>query len=107
MAEATRATIAFEQAYTSSPSMMDERVRKVIRDSAQKLGLSSRLMPSGAGHDAQSISTLAPAGMIFIPSVKGISHAPQELSHPKDIVNGLNVLLHALLELDRASWLSA
>jgi N-carbamoyl-L-amino-acid hydrolase len=105
--EATRTNIVFETAFTSSPSLMDERVRKVIRDSAQRLGLSNRLMPSGAGHDAQSISTLAPAGMIFVPSVKGISHAPQEFSHAHDIVNGVNVLLNALLELDRARWLSA
>src|SRR5262245_1448731 len=105
--DATRTTITFEPAYTSSPSLMDERVRKVNRDAAQQLKLSSRLMPSGAGHDAQSISTLAPAGMIFIPSVRGISHAPQEFSHPYDIENGVNVLLHALLELDRAAWLSA
>jgi N-carbamoyl-L-amino-acid hydrolase len=57
-------------------------------------------MPSGAGHDAQSIALLAPVGMIFIPSVGGISHSPKELSHPNDIVNGANVLLHTLLELD-------
>ncbi len=105
--EATGTTIAFEQAYNSSPSLMDERVRKLIRESAQELQLSSRLMPSGAGHDAQSISTLAPAGMIFVPSVKGISHAPQEFSHPQDIVNGMNVLLLAVLKLDQATWLSA
>jgi N-carbamoyl-L-amino-acid hydrolase len=105
--ESTRTTIAFEPAYVSSPSLMDERVRKVIRDAAQGLKLSNRLMPSGAGHDAQSISTLAPAGMIFIPSVRGISHAPQEFSHPHDIENGVNVLLQALLKLDQATWLSA
>jgi len=104
---ATGTTITFEQAYNSSPSLMDERVRALIRASAHGLQLSSRLMPSGAGHDSQSISTLAPAGMIFVPSVKGISHAPQELSHPQDIVNGVNMLLHALLKLDQANWLSA
>ncbi|MGH7466564.1 MAG: Zn-dependent hydrolase, partial [Longimicrobiales bacterium] len=105
--QATGTRIAFEQAYASSPSMMDARIRGLIRDSARELGLSSRPMPSGAGHDAQSISTLAPAGMIFLPSVKGISHAPQEFSHPHDIINGVNVLLHALLKLDQAAWLSA
>jgi len=96
----------FEQAYNSSPSMMDDRVRTLIRDSARELGLSNRPMPSGAGHDAQSISMLAPAGMIFIPSVGGISHAPKEFSHPHDIVNGANVLLHALLKADAASWVN-
>lgn len=97
----------FEQAYNSAPSMMDDRVRTLIRDSARELGLTNRPMPSGAGHDAQSISTLAPAGMIFIPSIRGISHAPQEFSHPHDITNGANVLLHALLKADTANWLTA
>ena len=105
--EATGTRFTFEPALTSTPSMMDERIRSLIRDSARELKLSSKLLPSGAGHDAQSISTLAPAGMIFIPSVKGISHAPQEYSTPEDIVNGANVLLHALLKLDTAAWLSA
>jgi len=39
--------------------------------------------------------------------VKGISHAPQEFSHPQDCANGANVLLHSLLKLDEASWLTA
>ena len=105
--EATQTSFTFENAYIGSPSMMDERIRGLIRDTAREMQLSSRPMPSGAGHDAQSISLLAPAGMIFIPSVKGISHAPQEYSHPHDIENGANVLLHALLKLDSAPWLSA
>ncbi len=105
--EATRTRIVFEAAVASSPSLMDERVRALIRASANELRLSNRIMPSGAGHDAQSISTLAPAGMIFIPSVGGISHAPQEFSTPQDIANGANVLLHSLLKLDEAAWLSA
>ncbi|HUP18708.1 MAG TPA: M20/M25/M40 family metallo-hydrolase, partial [Gemmatimonadota bacterium] len=63
-------------------------------------GLSHRPMPSGAGHDAQSMARLAPAGMIFVPSVGGISHSPRELTRPDDIVNGANVLLNAVLRLD-------
>jgi N-carbamoyl-L-amino-acid hydrolase len=57
-------------------------------------------MPSGAGHDAQDMAHLGPMGMIFIPSVGGISHAPRELSRPDDIVNGANVLLRSVLGLD-------
>jgi N-carbamoyl-L-amino-acid hydrolase len=60
-------------------------------------------MPSGAGHDAQAMATLAPMGMIFVPSVAGISHAPKEFSKPADIVNGANVLLLTLLRLDESS----
>jgi N-carbamoyl-L-amino-acid hydrolase len=100
--EATRTKIAFEPAYASTPSLMDERIRGLIRESAQELGFSNRVMPSGAGHDAQSISMLAPAGMIFVPSNAGISHAPQEYTSPQDCTNGVNVLLQALLKLDQA-----
>ena len=61
-------------------------------------------MPSGAGHDAQAMAQLGPIGMIFIPSIGGISHAPKEFSRPNDIVNGANMLLGALLKMDEASW---
>jgi len=58
-------------------------------------------LPSGAGHDAQDMARLGPAGMIFVPSVAGISHSPREFSRPEDIANGANVLLQTLLKLDR------
>ena len=57
-------------------------------------------MPSGAGHDAQSIARIAPIGMIFIPSVGGISHSPLEFSKDEDIEKGVSVLLRALLKVD-------
>ena len=107
IAEATKTKIEFEASLNSTPSLMDERVRELIRTAATELRFSNRLMPSGAGHDAQSISLLAPAGMIFIPSAGGISHAPKEYSAPRDIANGVNVLLHTLLKLDQAPWLTS
>jgi beta-ureidopropionase / N-carbamoyl-L-amino-acid hydrolase len=64
--------------------------------------LRSSRLPSGAGHDAQMMARLGPMGMIFVPSVGGISHSPQELTHWDDCANGANVLLHAILEMDRA-----
>lgn len=57
-------------------------------------------MPSGAGHDAQHIAQIAPAGMIFLPSVGGISHAPKEYTSPQDMADGVNVLLRTTLSLD-------
>ena len=59
-------------------------------------------MPSGAGHDAQAMAQLGPMGMIFIPSVGGISHSPKEFSRPGDIVNGANVLLATIVLADKA-----
>jgi N-carbamoyl-L-amino-acid hydrolase len=105
--QATGTTFQFESAYNSPPAMMDLRARKLIVDSAREFGLSTTALPSGAGHDAQSIALLAPTAMIFIPSVNGISHAPKEYSKPDDIVNGVNVLMHTLLKLDRAPWTAA
>jgi len=58
-------------------------------------------MPSGAGHDAQDMARIGPVGMIFIPSIGGISHSPKEFSRPQDIENGANVLLGALMRVDR------
>jgi N-carbamoyl-L-amino-acid hydrolase len=58
-------------------------------------------MPSGAGHDAQDLAKIGPMGMIFVPSVGGISHSPKEFTKPEDIANGANVLLQTVLRLDQ------
>jgi N-carbamoyl-L-amino-acid hydrolase len=100
--EQTETQFSFERFYTSRAAPTEPRIREIIENSAQSLGLSSRRMPSGAGHDAQSIALFAPVGMIFVPSVDGISHAPEEFTEPQDITNGVNVLLRTLLEIDRA-----
>ncbi|MCZ6917547.1 MAG: Zn-dependent hydrolase [Gemmatimonadetes bacterium] len=98
--EETGTTFAFDQFYVSRAAPTDERLRRLVADAAADLGLTFMRMPSGAGHDAQSIALLAPVGMIFVPSRSGISHSPQEFSHPDDIVAGMDVLLHTLLALD-------
>lgn len=84
------------------PAMSDPGVRATIDRCARSLGLSTLHLPSGAGHDAQSMARLGPMGMIFIPSVGGISHAPKEFSRSRDITNGANVLLQTVLALDEA-----
>jgi N-carbamoyl-L-amino-acid hydrolase len=90
----------FKQTSVSYPALTDERIRRLIDDTAKGIGLSTKHLPSGAGHDAQEIARLGPVGMIFIPSVGGISHSPREFSRPEDIANGTNVLLQTLLKLD-------
>ena len=57
-------------------------------------------IPSGAGHDAQSIAAITDTAMIFVPSVNGVSHAPEEFSTPEDCANGAQVLLNLLLLAD-------
>jgi N-carbamoyl-L-amino-acid hydrolase len=83
-------------------ALSDPAMRAFVADSAKALGLSSKLMPSGAGHDAQNMARIGPMGMIFIPSIGGISHSPKEFSTPRDIENGVNVLLHAVMAADAA-----
>jgi N-carbamoyl-L-amino-acid hydrolase len=97
---ATGTKFEFKQVSSSDPAPTDPRFRRVIDESARELGLTTRLLPSGAGHDAQEIARLCPVGMIFIPSRDGISHSPREYSAPADITNGVNVLLQSLLKLD-------
>jgi beta-ureidopropionase / N-carbamoyl-L-amino-acid hydrolase len=86
---------------SSEPAPTDERMRRIISMAAQSLGLTHRVMPSGAGHDAQDMTHLAPTGMIFVPSKDGISHSPQEYTSPQDMANGANVLLRTVLAIDR------
>ena len=86
---------------TSHPAPTDPRIRNYIAEAARELGLSSLLMPSGAGHDAQDMAKITPTGMIFIPSIGGVSHSPKEYSRPEDLTNGVNVLLHTILKIDK------
>jgi len=100
--EATDTEIAFEPLYVSDvPPPTDRRVRRLIDESARSLGLTTKRMPSGAGHDAQEMARIAPTGVIFVPSVGGISHSPREFTHPEDMANGANVLLQTILRIDR------
>ncbi len=86
---------------TAVPAPTDQRLRKIIDESARAIGLTTKTLPSGAGHDAQDMARMVPTGMIFVPSVAGISHSPKEFTHPKDMANGATVLLHTILSIDR------
>jgi N-carbamoyl-L-amino-acid hydrolase len=92
-------TFSFRQANDNQPAPTDPRIRDVIRRAARGLGLTTEDMPSGAGHDAQDMARLGPVGMIFVPSVGGISHSPRELTRPADVENGANVLLATVVAL--------
>ncbi len=84
----------------ASPAPTDERMRDIIARAADELGLTYQRMPSGAGHDAQDIAQIAPIGMIFVPSVGGISHSPKEFTSAEDMANGASVLLRTVLAVD-------
>jgi N-carbamoyl-L-amino-acid hydrolase len=85
------------------PVAFDPSVIDRVEATAQALGLSVRRMPSGAGHDAQMLARVCPTGMVFVPSVKGISHNPAEYTAPADLTAGANVLLHVVLDLAGAA----
>ncbi len=80
---------------TASPLVQD-----AIAAAAGRLELRAESLPSGAGHDAQSMAALGPMGMIFVPSVGGISHSPKELTTWDHCRIGADVLLHAVLHAD-------
>ena len=83
------------------PALASRAVQEQIESAAAVLGLKTMHLPSGAGHDAQNIAQIAPMGMIFVPSVRGISHSPKELTRWSDCANGANVLLQTILRMDR------
>jgi N-carbamoyl-L-amino-acid hydrolase len=76
-------------------------VQDAVGAAAQALGLRAHGLPSGAGHDAQMMARLGPMGMIFVPSIGGISHAPAELTTWEDCARGAEVLLQSVLALAR------
>ncbi len=92
---------SFSEPTLTHPALTDKRFQKLVDDNAKTLGLTTKLMPSGAGHDAQEIARIGPVGMIFVPSIGGISHSPKEFSRPEDIENGANVLLRTVLVFDK------
>jgi beta-ureidopropionase / N-carbamoyl-L-amino-acid hydrolase len=97
---ATGTTFRFDQVNVSHAAPTDARVRAAIDESARRLGLTTKAMPSGAGHDAQEMAAICPIGMIFIPSRGGVSHSPREFSTPEAVANGADVLLQSILKLD-------
>jgi N-carbamoyl-L-amino-acid hydrolase len=101
IAEGNATPIAFaELDLAAPPAPTDERLRAIVAQAADELGLTHKRMPSGAGHDAQDLAKIAPIGMIFVPSVGGISHSPREFTSAQDMANGASVLLRTVLAVD-------
>src|SRR6516164_1948057 len=71
----------------------------LVETTARDLALPSRRLPSGAGHDAQMMARICPSGMIFVPSVGGLSHNVREETRPEHIEAGAAVLMHAVMRL--------
>lgn len=98
----TRTSIEFGPASSTAPANAAVEAQQAVARVAERLGLTSLRLPSGAGHDAQMMARLSPMGMIFVPSIGGISHSPRELTTWDHCTQGANVLLGTVLEMDRA-----
>lgn len=83
----------------TDPVSIPPRILNIIKEENKKLEYPFIMLPSGAGHDAQILSSAAEVGMIFIPCEDGISHSPQEMIKWEDLEKGANLLLHVLLKL--------
>jgi beta-ureidopropionase / N-carbamoyl-L-amino-acid hydrolase len=95
-----RCTVAVERIRTGAPALMDASFQQAIEAaSAAIAGGKSLRMPSGAGHDAQVLATVMPAGMLFVPSIGGISHHWTENTDDADIVTGAQVFVDACRRL--------
>lgn len=82
-----------------APVPMNENIISVIEEACKESNLNYRLMHSGAGHDSQIIAPRIPTGMIFVPSIKGISHNPEERTELEDLKQGIEALASSLYKL--------
>lgn len=98
-AAAEHCTIETRSLARFDPVVFDETVICAVERAAASQNRTVRRMPSGAGHDAQMLARVCPTGMVFVPSVDGVSHNPAEYTSPDDLEAGANVLLQVMLEL--------
>ena len=101
IAQQTKTEISIRKTEHDAPAIATPAIQSQIEAAAAGLGLKTMRLPSGAGHDAQLMAKLGPMGMIFVPSVNGVSHSPKEMTHWSDCANGANVLLQTILQIDR------
>lgn len=99
MEETDHVKIHTERLVRFEPVEFDNGICKITEKMAEKRGLSHCRMTSGAGQDAQMMARICPTAMIFVPSVKGISHNPKEYTRDEDLVGGANVFLDIVAEL--------
>ena len=84
---------------SEDPVPLDKRLLRLTQELCDRKQIDYEIMPSGAGHDAMQMAKIAPAGMIFIPSLRGISHNPLEWSDPDDIALGAQLLMETMIRV--------
>ncbi len=101
IASDSKTKISFQPQFVIKPALANNLLQSKINSSAKGLGFTTKFMQSGAIHDSQNMSLIAPMAMIFVPSAGGISHSPNEFTKAEDMTNGANVLLNTILSIDK------
>jgi len=99
VAQEERVEVAAKVLARFEPVIFDSALVDRVEHHARALGLTTRRMPSGAGHDAQMMQRICPTAMIFVPSVAGLSHNVKEHTEAADLLAGAQVLLNLTVEL--------
>ena len=99
LAQRRSLTLSIENLTRDEPAACSPIVVKAVRASCEELQVKAIAMISGAYHDAMVLGAQVPIGMIFVPSVGGLSHHPDEYTAPDDIDRGVQVLAGALARL--------
>ncbi|WP_028391388.1 M20 family metallo-hydrolase [Bacillus cihuensis] len=93
--------VQIENISRSSSIVVNDEIKQLLHNSCRKVTDSVIELPSGAGHDANQMSLLAPVGMIFIPCKDGRSHCPEEWAEKEDLYLGAKAMLNAVLEFSK------
>lgn len=101
VAVATRTKIRIKPELKVEPTLATEEIQSLIVESCDELGMTYTHLPSRASHDAQEVGRFTDMGMIFVPSLAGISHSADEYTSPEQCRQGANVLLQTLMKLDK------
>ena len=94
--------VEIQQYWRAKPAKFNDTIVNCVAQAAEENGMDAVKIISGAGHDAVFINDVIPTGMIFVPSIKGMSHCPQENTKWEDIVKGAEVTADVLLKMDKA-----
>ncbi|WP_099352566.1 Zn-dependent hydrolase [Fredinandcohnia onubensis] len=89
--------IVSNEIISEEPVLLSKEINDITESICESLNLSYQKMASGAGHDAMNMTKLCPTGLIFVPSVDGLSHHPDEYTELKDIMIGIDVLEELIL----------
>ena len=100
IADVNRVAVGISTVESTPAVPLPARMQGLVAEAAEQSSLAFQSLPSGAGHDAQAIAAITESGMLFVPSVNGISHSPAEFTPPQDCANGAQALLNMLLLAD-------